>query len=224
MIALVTALGVTGVLWVSGGGGGRSEPPREPPGPRATPVADAPRPPAATVPTGRFLAAPGEGEVAGSGPLRTYRVEVEEGSGVAAADFARVVEEIVGDPRGWTTAEGISLQRVEGDADMVVALATPPTVDLLCFPLDTDGDVSCANEGRAVINLERWRTGAAPSRLTLPDYRRYLVSHEIGHLLGHGHVECPGPGAPAPVMVQQTLGIGECAPNPWPAPAARATG
>ncbi len=163
------------------------------------------------------------GPVVGEGPLRTYRVEVEEGTGVDVAEFTAEVERILSDPRGWTAADGLSLQRVPGpEAEMTVTLATPDTVDLLCFPLDTDGDVSCAQEGRAIINVLRWQEGAEPSRLPLGGYREYLISHEVGHVLGHHHVPCPGPDVLAPVMLQQTLGIAPCAPNPWPAPDALA--
>ncbi|HMJ75599.1 MAG TPA: DUF3152 domain-containing protein [Iamia sp.] len=176
--------------------------------------------PPTTRSTGVFVpdAAP-SGPAVGEGPLRTYRVEVEEGVGVAIEEFTAEVDRILSDPRGWTSADGISLQRVTGaEAEMTVTLATPATVDLLCYPLDTDGDVSCAQEGRAIINGKRWLEGAAPSELPLGSYREYLVSHELGHVLGHHHEPCPGPGVLAPVMVQQTLGIAPCAPNPWPAP------
>lgn len=163
------------------------------------------------------------GPVVGAGPLRTYRVEVEQGTGVAIEEFTAEVERILSDPRGWTTADGVSLQRLPGpEAEMTITLATPATVDLLCYPLDTDGDVSCAQEGRAIINVRRWQEGAEPSQLPLGGYREYLISHEVGHVLGHHHEPCPGPGVLAPVMVQQTLGIEPCAPNPWPAPDALA--
>ena len=160
----------------------------------------------------------------GSGPLHTYRVEVEEGTGVDPDRFADEVEVLLSSPLGWTTADGISLQRVGGDADIVVELATGPTVDLLCYPLDTHRELSCAPDHRAVLNLDRWTLGAEPSGLDVASYRGYLVNHEVGHVLGHGHVDCPGAGSPAPVMMQQTLTIGDCAPNPWPVPPDAAAG
>jgi hypothetical protein len=51
-------------------------------------------------------------------------------------------------------------------------------------------------------------------------YRAYLVNHEVGHRLGHGHSHCHGAGRPAPVMMQQSKGIGACTANPWPSVAA----
>jgi ssRNA-specific RNase YbeY (16S rRNA maturation enzyme) len=63
------------------------------------------------------------------------------------------------------------------------------------------------------LNADRWKNGASPSKLVLKDYRQYMVTHEMGHILGHDHVKCPGKGKPAPIMMQQTLGIGDCAPN-----------
>lgn len=174
------------------------------------------------VSTGRFTKASGRSEVAGTGPVQTYTVEVEEGIDIDVQGFAAQVDATLADPRGWTTADGVALQRIDhGPATFTVRLATPDTTDVLCFPLQTGGAVSCANEQAAVLNLTRWEEGAAPSKLDLPAYRQYLVSHEVGHLLGHDHVPCPGPGVPAPTMVQQTLGIGECTPNPWPVPDAQ---
>lgn len=49
---------------------------------------------------------------------------------------------------------------------------------------------------------------------TRSQYRTYLVLHEAGHMLGLDHAVCRG--GPAPVMVQQTRGLGACKPNVWP--------
>jgi predicted Zn-dependent protease len=63
------------------------------------------------------------------------------------------------------------------------------------------------------LNAHRWFNGAPKSKLSVDGYRQQIVSHEIGHILGHDHKKCPCKGCPAPVMMQQTKGIGECAPN-----------
>jgi len=69
-----------------------------------------------------------------------------------------------------------------------------------------------------VLNLARWVTGAPSYAGRLTEYRQYLVNHEVGHTLGRGHERCPGPGRPAPVMLQQTKGLAGCARNTWPYP------
>ena len=97
-------------------------------------------------------------------------------------------------------------------------LASPDTTDRLCRPLNTAGRYSCANGGMAVINAMRWLRGAPAYGNDLAGYRRYVVNHEVGHVLGRGHQQCPARGALAPVMVQQTKGVGACRPNPWPYP------
>ena len=63
------------------------------------------------------------------------------------------------------------------------------------------------------LNSWRWMHGAHRSKQDLENYRQYVVSHEIGHILGHDHLKCPGIGEDAPIMMQQTQGIHGCTPN-----------
>jgi hypothetical protein len=79
-----------------------------------------------------------------------------------------------------------------------------------------DGYTSCRNGDRVVINVARWATGAKAFDASLATYRQYVVNHEVGHRLGKDHELCPGPGKPAPVMQQQTLGMHGCRENGWP--------
>ncbi len=168
---------------------------------------------------GRTAVVAGSGPVRGEGPLQRYTVEVEGGLGVDPAAFAAAVETTLADPHSWGAGGRLSFRRVEaGPVAFRVVLASPDTTDRLCRPLDTGGSYSCANEGRAVINARRWLRGADAYGGDLAGYRQYVVNHEVGHTLGHGHARCPASGAPAPVMVQQTKGLGGCAKNPWPFP------
>ena len=91
--------------------------------------------------------------------------------------------------------------------DIRVTLASPTLTAKLCAPLNTSTEqVSCWNGTRAVLNLTRWIRGAGTYGNDLASYRDYLVSHEVGHGLGHGHVHCPGAGQPSPVMVAADQG------------------
>lgn len=150
----------------------------------------------------------------------TYTVEVERDLPFAATSVAGVVDDTLADSRGWRH-QGVRLSRVEGDSDIRILLATPATTDALCAPLRTRGRVSCRNGANVVLNAWRWVHGTSGYRYDLAGYRRYMVNHEVGHALGHPHTPCPRPGALAPVMQQQTLGLDGCRPNPWPSPAAK---
>ncbi|WP_152192710.1 DUF3152 domain-containing protein [Georgenia satyanarayanai] len=150
----------------------------------------------------------------------TVRVEVETGLGVDGREFARQVMATLNDPRGWGHDGSVVFARTDGEADVDLTLASPATTDELCAPVDTGGTVSCGRVGYAVLNAVRWAQGAETfleAGGTVAEYRHYLVNHEVGHVIGHGHVACPAPGERAPVMVQQTLGLGGCLPNGWPA-------
>ncbi|WP_046468081.1 DUF3152 domain-containing protein [Allosalinactinospora lopnorensis] len=167
--------------------------------------------------SGEMQVVKGESGVAGEGATMRYLVEVEEDLPGEAEDFAAAVEVILGDERGWIGDGDRSFQRVDSqdEADFRITLAAPDTVDALCAPLRTDGRVSCSNGDRAVINQNRWVSGVDHFDGDLETYRIYVVNHEVGHVLGHGHVDCDTDGGPAPVMQQQTFGLKGCEPNGW---------
>ena len=169
-------------------------------------------------PPGTFAVAEGTGHVVGTGPLRTYTVEVETATGVEVEEFAAVVEDTLGDPRSWIADGSVSLQRVPSGGSARIVLATPGTTDSLCAPLRTNGIYSCGQGSTATVNLDRWQTGIDEWPGPLEEYRHYVINHEFGHVLGHGHVPCPAPGQFAPVMMQQSKGLDGCVPNGWPHP------
>jgi hypothetical protein len=140
-----------------------------------------------------------------------YRVHVRVAD---APEFADVLARTMADPRGWSRA-GFKVTQDPG-AEYRVVLAEGPEVDALCRPYDTGGEFSCQNGPVVALNAERWREGVPHWRLGLHAYRVMLLNHEMGHLLGQRHRPCPGGGQPAPVMYQQSGGLGGCVGNPWP--------
>lgn len=169
--------------------------------------------------SGAFTAAPGHSPRVGTGPLIRYQVEIERELPFSPTEVARVVDQTLRDKRSWAAAGKATFERVDGGpVELHILIATPGTTDRLCAPLRTIGELSCRNGDRVMINAKRWAGGAEAFGTDVANYRRYVVNHEVGHRLGRDHLSCGGAGEPAPVMMQQTKGVDECRPNPWPLP------
>jgi hypothetical protein len=210
-------LAVVLVAGVAGCGASDDEPS---PSPTASPTTTAPppgdAPPAsppttdeATTTTGPTATAPPAAEIG----LRLER-RVDDG---ATADFADVVVSTLLDPRGWTRADFV-FTFDDDAAPYRVVLAEGAEVDALCAPYRTGGRFSCQRGPVVALNADRWRTATPQWPADLDSYRRMLVNHEVGHLLGQHHPSggCRTPGEPAPVMVQQSTSLAGCLANPWP--------
>lgn len=167
--------------------------------------------------TGEVMTVAGSSAPTEGAEVVRYSVEVEIGLAIDADCFAAVVESVLADERSWGGSGRLSLQRVDqGPVDFRVALLSPARTDAECAPLETNGIFSCWSGTRAAINVWRWEHGTADYADALAMYREYVINHEVGHALTHGHVECPAPGEPAPVMQQQTKGLDGCSPNGYP--------
>ncbi|WP_053691716.1 DUF3152 domain-containing protein [Streptomyces sp. WM6372] len=175
---------------------------------------------------GTFDTVPGVAPAPGKGKKIRYRVDVEQGLGLDAQLFAEAVHRTLNDDRSWGHGGTKTFERVPGgEADFVITLASPGTTGVWCAKSDLDttvDNVSCdsASTDRVMINAFRWAQGSTTYGADqMFAYRQMLINHEVGHRLGHGHVNCQTPGALAPIMQQQTksLDIGgiQCKPNPW---------
>jgi hypothetical protein len=130
---------------------------------------------------------------------------------VPHAQFEFYVVAYLNNPDGWSK-KGYFFEPVSYNQDVTIHLSSQSTIDKEC---GLEGQLSCAILGgkQMWLNVERWFHGASKSKLPLDEYRQYMVSHEMGHILGYEHTDCPGKGQPAPIMMQQTKGIGQCKPN-----------
>jgi hypothetical protein len=167
---------------------------------------------------GRLVVVPGSAPAPGGGPVKRVRVEVEAGLPVDGATFAAFVLQTLNDPRSWGHGGRMTFARTSGAYDIRVVLASPDTSATLCAPLQTMGTLSCGQGNTAVLTLYRWVKAIPDYGTDRTGYRHYVVNHEVGHTLGHGHEMCPGAGKVAPVMMQQTKGLKGCLPNSWPFP------
>ena len=168
--------------------------------------------------------APGTGPIIGdSGRLYTWAAAVEPETGWSIGDWTEWTEKVLNDPRGWTHDGKVRLQRIDDPvkADIRIVLATPRTVDRECAKagLNTVGKLSCWNNRNAMVNLDRMNHGI-DHMPDLETYRTYVISHEFGHGLGHGHqtAPCKDPNQLAPVMMQQSKDLRGCKANGWPFP------
>jgi hypothetical protein len=152
------------------------------------------------------------------GRLIRFDVRVEKNLQISPDVAAKIIAGILNDERSWRGSGRWRFELVSGKskkAELHAHIVTPGTTDRLCAPLETQGQVSCQTGNKVVLNARRWVFGAKSYGSDLTNYRRYLVNHEFGHYLGYGHVDCPGHGRPAPVMMQQTKGLGGCRKSPW---------
>lgn len=146
----------------------------------------------------------------------TYTVSTRGVVKSSRDSFAALASKTLNDGRGWARV-GLSFREVSSDGDFNLILSQAsllPTFSSAC-----SADWSCRVGASVIVNDDRWQGGTSAwygSGGSLSDYRHYVVNHEVGHWLGHGHYGCGGAGQKAPVMLQQSIDLQGCVPNPWP--------
>ena len=137
-------------------------------------------------------------------------------------EITTFIESVLSDYRGWKS-HGYNIVNLP-----TIATALVPQKDVLKIRMSSDatvhkncdfGFLSCADMSINVIylNVDRWLYGSPHTELPLDQYRVYLVSHEVGHLLGKGHKHfSKSSESPCYVMNQQTIANGRCKGNIFP--------
>ena len=147
----------------------------------------------------------------------TYHVRIRGHVSGDRAEFAALAAKTLNDPEGWSAGNRVAFVATPDDPDFILELAAPGAVadaSPVC-----DRRYSCRVGDRVLVNDVRWRLGTRTYRnRSLREYREYVINHEVGHWLGLGHRECSQRGAAAPVMHQQSKGLGGCEARAWPLP------
>ena len=141
--------------------------------------------------------------------------------------FRALATPIILHPNGWTKwgynfkVEVAKQKGVRSSLrkQIVIQLTPQDVMDKLFPGFESERLSVCNMRTREIfINESRWRRDYADdkSQMSLPAYRCYVLNHEIGHALGRLHERCKGTGQRAPIMLQQTVGLHGCLPDPFP--------
>jgi hypothetical protein len=150
----------------------------------------------------------------------TYTFEIGiKGRVVSNVDeFAAHARATLSDPRGWSLGGSIRFVQVAQGEGMFTLWISEASL-MTSFSSGCSAEYSCRVGRDVVINDDRWAGGSPHLFMALDDYRKMVVTHEVGHWLGLGHRSCAGRGQPAYVMQQQSKGgdfLGSCLPSAWP--------
>lgn len=150
------------------------------------------------------------------GRVVTYTISTRGRVASNQAEFAAQVNQTLNDQRGWARL-GIAFRQVPQGGQFNLILSEAALLPQ--FSSGCSSEWSCRVGPSVIINDYRWQ-GSTPAWQAagggLRDYRHMVINHEVGHWLGHGHIPCGGPGAAAPVMLQQSISLQGCRFNPWP--------
>lgn len=151
---------------------------------------------------------------------------VDPGVNYSETKFRNKIISTLQHPRGWEKIDPTVVfkivdsgvfDNIKSQYKIKIRLSKDKTiVDICGFP----GKLSCCDmrTKECWLNEYRWKYGAKKSGLPLYKYRNYMINHEVGHALGRLHTNCPCDDCSAPIMMQQTKGIGKCKPNNMPLP------
>lgn len=144
--------------------------------------------------------------------VRTYCTSSRGVSNADLGDLTGKLAATYADPRGWGLDGLLAFRHVETGCEYTVWLSAPG--DMASFGEICDSYYNCQAGANVIINDDRWNKATDPWNATgasVEDYRVLVINHETGHRLGFpDNNNCPQPGGPAPVMMQQSVDLLGC--------------
>ena len=127
---------------------------------------------------------------------------------------------VLGDEKAWGDSHLFLIESNVKNADIIACLMPQIHINKLFKKYEHLQNLSVTDSTSSPIKIyfseDNWQTIPQQSGYkNIHLYRTYLILHEFGHSIGHGHEKCPGVGHLAPVMMQQTKGTEKCLPDPW---------
>lgn len=140
-------------------------------------------------------------------------------------DFFTKVKDVLNNDQGWKKY-GFNFE-VTCDAQKAyikIWLTSPEHMRKLSSKSTAELNLCDMDKRIVYVHVDRWMDRNPQfnqSKMTLDDYRTYVLNHEIGHALGCTHLNACLVDGKSPVMKQQTPGQidaegKECTPNPYP--------
>lgn len=168
---------------------------------------------ATTLPPVTRVRSPGEHSDADLEIHLGFRSEISD---VTSEELADLAMKILTDTTGWGRS-GFTFVR-DDSSELTIVLAEGSRVDEMCLPLKAFGMVSCQNGPIVAINADRWRQAWDGWDATVDAYRHYVITHEVGHLIGlrHPAEKCPAGQPLAAAMDPQTRTTLTCPVNGVP--------